>query len=150
MLKIVIPSVYNVKFPLSHKHTQIYIFMYTCFYIAAVNGHAFNAIIFKCFVFHTDICRIIEYISSNRVMLLLPTSCCTADSALPCPGCWPCGLASASCCYARPRSIRPSSNTMWPDLVALTSSLWVCKCAALVSVTPQPSEAACKMLPSLG
>lgn len=45
--------------------------------------------------------------------------------ASPCLGCWPCGLASASFCSARPRSTRQSSSTMWPDPDALTSSPWV-------------------------
>lgn len=54
-----------------------------------------------------------------------PAVRCPADSALPCPGCWPCGLASASCCFARPRSTRRSSSTMWPGPVARTSSPWV-------------------------
>lgn len=55
----------------------------------------------------------------------LPAVRCPADLASPCPGCWPCGLAWASCCYARPRSTRPSSSTMWPGPVAPTSSPWV-------------------------
>lgn len=63
--------------------------------------------------FCTDIC--------NRRIVV----CCPADSALPCPGCWPRGLASVSCCCARPHSTRPSSSTMWPDPDELTFSPWV-------------------------
>lgn len=55
----------------------------------------------------------------------LPTACLTADSALPCPGCWPRGLALVSCWFARPRSTRRSSSTTLPDPAAQTSSPWV-------------------------
>lgn len=57
--------------------------------------------------------------------LFLPAVHCTTDSTLPCPGCWPCGLASASCCFARPRCTRRSSSTTWPGPVAPTFSPWV-------------------------
>lgn len=55
----------------------------------------------------------------------LPTTCLAADSALPCPGCWPWGLALASCWFARPRSTRRSSSAMLPGPAAQTSSPWV-------------------------
>lgn len=54
-----------------------------------------------------------------------PTTRLAAASALPCPGCWPWGLALASCWFARPRSTRRSSSTMLPGPAAQTSSPWV-------------------------
>lgn len=82
------------------------------------------------FVWHIKACVCCKYVWRHAVIQICPCGfppCCAppADSALPCPGCWPCGLAWASCCCARPLSTRPSSSTMWPGPAAPTSSPWV-------------------------